>query len=448
MHSVVQGLIPNHWPQQVLQAALQPHPFAPPEFRRPSKGDVGDIAGVKAQADGVGSVGAGNGSSNTTTPSYSSPSASELPGLETLNGGRGVAPSGLRWLVYGHRGWIGTQVCELIRQRGGGEDIVLQGVARANDVQGVEEEITSLRPDRIVSLIGRTYGPGYTTIDYLEQKGKLVENLNDNLYSPLVLATLAKKHSIHYTYMGTGCIFTYDQSHPLPAHGAEDQTGGGQEDSTVSSSSAADSVHEADELGFTESSPPNFFASAYSTAKGFTDALMQLQFPTSALNVRIRMPITSDTSMRNFITKITRYERICSISNSMSVLPELLPIMLDMAAHKEVGTVNLTNPGYISHNQILTMYRDIVDPTFTWKNFTQEQQSQILAAGRSNNVLATRRLQKFAPQVQDIHTACTNIMRTIKAQREKQNNNTNNTTTTTNNNLKAQEQAIDANPAV
>jgi UDP-glucose 4,6-dehydratase len=424
---------PSHWPQQVVQAALQPHPFQPPQFRRPSH-------------DSTATSGADGGKPPPLTlqssMSYASPTHQDLPSIDSLkvNTVGTTADTGLRWLVYGHRGWIGQQVCDMIRKRGQGEDIVLEGVARANDEAGVEDEITSLRPDRIVSLIGRTYGPGYTTIDYLEQKGKLQENINDNLYSPLVLATLAKKHGVHYTYMGTGCIFTYDQQHPLPQHAAQDQTGS--EDNTSSSSIAADATHEADELGFTESSKPNFFASSYSTVKGFTDRLMQLQFSSSALNVRIRMPITSDSSMRNFITKITKYERICSISNSMTVLPELLPIMLDMAAAKEVGTVNLTNPGYISHNQILAMYRDIVDPSFTWKNFTQEQQNAILAAGRSNNALSTKRLQAFAPQLLDIHASTRQIMQRIKHDREQ------GTAPLTKQQLVQQAQATQENPAV
>ena len=434
----------QHWPQQVLQAALQPHPFAPPEFRRPSQGEVQGVQAAPAAnlSTTTPAAAAAAGVPPPSVPSsvsYSSPASADLPSMDTVQGAGGVAPTGLRWLVYGHRGWIGGQVCDLIRARGS-EDIVLQGVARANDTSAVEEEIVSLRPDRIVSLIGRTYGPGYTTIDYLEQKGKLVENINDNLYSPLVLATLAAKHGVHYTYMGTGCIFTYDDAHPLPKHAAQDQTG--TEDNSSTDSVAADAVHEADEMGFSESSLPNFFASGYSTVKGFTDQLMQLQFAHSALNVRIRMPITSDASMRNFITKITKYERICSISNSMSVLPELLPIMLDMAAHKEVGTVNLTNPGYISHNQILQMYRDIVDPSFTWKNFSQQQQNEILAAGRSNNALATKRLRAFAPQVHDIHAACRNIMHQIKQQRA------NGQQPLTKEQLVQQNNAQTANPAV
>ena len=55
----------------------------------------------------------------------------------------------------------------------------------------------------------------------------------------------------------------------------------------------------------------------------------------------------------------------------MSVLPELLPILIDLSKKEHLGTINLTNPGYISHNEILKMYKEIVDPEFTWQNFGQ-----------------------------------------------------------------------------
>ena len=42
------------------------------------------------------------------------------------------------------------------------------------------------------------------------------------------------------------------------------------------------------------------------------------------------MPITAEDNPRNFITKITNYEKICSMSNSMSVLPDLLPLVIEM----------------------------------------------------------------------------------------------------------------------
>jgi hypothetical protein len=67
--------------------------------------------------------------------------------------------------------------------------------------------------------------------------------------------------------------------------------------------------------------------------------------------------------------------------------------MVKLAFQNTVGTVNLTNPGLISHNEILTMYKEIVDPSFTWENFTIEEQDQILASQRSNNFLETSKLE-------------------------------------------------------
>ena len=137
-------------------------------------------------------------------------------------------------------------------------------------------------------------------------------------------------------------------------------------------------------------------------------------FEDKVLNVRIRMPITSDYNSRNFITKIINYEKICSVPNSMTFLPELLPLMIDMANSKVTGTINLTNPGLISHNEILEMYKEIVDKNFTWKNFTIEEQNDILAAGRSNNYLDTSRLEKLYPQVMNIKEAVRKCLEEIK----------------------------------
>jgi 3,5-epimerase/4-reductase len=77
----------------------------------------------------------------------------------------------------------------------------------------------------------------------------------------------------------------------------------------------------------------------------------------------------------------------------MSVLDELLPLMIKMAFDGKTGIYNFTNPGVISHNEILSMYRAIVDPSFTWKNFNIEDQARVLAAGRSNNFLDTEKLE-------------------------------------------------------
>ncbi len=280
----------------------------------------------------------------------------------------------MKVLVFGHKGWIGGMMCDILQNN---NINFVNSQVRANNKHEVENELLSVQPTHVMSFIGRTHGvigdKKYTTIDFLEQKGKIVENVRDNLFSPMVLSILCKKHNIHFTYLGTGCIFKYDDKHP---HGNE-------------------------ETGFTEESLPNFFGSGYSVVKGYTDELMHL-FDDSVLNLRIRMPITDDLNARNFITKITTYEHICSIPNAMTVLDELLPYVLDMAKNKLTGTVNLTNPGLVSHNEILEMYKEIVDPSFTWKNFTPEEQAKILAADRSNNCLDTNKLSAMYPQIKNI----------------------------------------------
>jgi hypothetical protein len=127
------------------------------------------------------------------------------------------------------------------------------------------------------------------------------------------------------------------------------------------------------------------------------------------------MPITDEFNERNFIYKITHYEKICSIPNSMTVLNELLPIMIDMALVKGLtGTINLTNPGLISHNEILKMYKDIVDKDFEWKNFSIEEQNKILLSKRSNNLLDTSKLEELYPNVSNIQDSVGDILKNMK----------------------------------
>jgi 3,5-epimerase/4-reductase len=283
----------------------------------------------------------------------------------------------LKVLVYGSRGWIGGQFLEVLHKK---NVVFVEGLARADDVGALAEEMDRVRPTHVVSFIGRTHGivgdKVYPTIDYLEEKGKLCENVRDNLFSPLVLALACKERDVHYTYLGTGCIFTYDENHPYGRA----------------------------ENGFSETSLPNFFGSGYSVVKGFTDQLMQL-FPDNVLNLRIRMPITNKDHARNFITKIVNYEKVCSVPNSMSVLDELLPCVVDLMEKRHTGTLNFTNPGLVSHNEILEMYKEVVDPEFSWQNFSVEEQDKVLSAGRSNNYLKTSNLEELCPSVRPIKEA-------------------------------------------
>jgi dTDP-4-dehydrorhamnose reductase len=279
------------------------------------------------------------------------------------------------FLIYGSKGWIGGMFINFLKENH--KDIkIIEGTARI-DNQSVYSEIVNAKPTNVISFTGRTHGISTTgekinTIDYLQAPDKLTENIRDNLYGPVCLAEVCNELKVHYTYLGTGCIFYSTDSEP-----------------------------------FYEHSLPNFFGSNYSIVKGFTDRLLNNR--KGVLNLRIRMPISSKKNERNFITKITSYSKICSIANSMTVLDDYFPIFTKLILKKSSGTYNCTNPGTITHNQILELYREYIDPDFVWENMTLEEQSKMLSSLRSNNELCTHKIQsEFL--VKDIHQSIREIL--------------------------------------
>ena len=207
----------------------------------------------------------------------------------------------------------------------------------------------------LISFIGRTHGvaPDPDNIDYLENKPEL--NVSDNLIAPYILSKVCKSLKLHFTYLGSGCIFTSDIIQPpLPVD-----------------------------------SSPSFFGSAYSRVKGVIDQLMDAQ--EDVLNVRIRMPITTEPHDRDFITKITRYAKVLSMENSVTVLPDCFPFLLGWMKARKHGTHNLTNHGSIEHEEILKLYKEIIDPSFEIKLMTPAwgpgKEYEELLAKRSNCIL-------------------------------------------------------------
>jgi dTDP-4-dehydrorhamnose reductase len=274
----------------------------------------------------------------------------------------------MKILFFGSKGWIGKQFGFFLNKNG---ITYISTDVRADDEKAVEEEIKLYSPTHIISFIGRTHGGEYNTIDYLELSGKLKDNIRDNLYSPLVLSILCERYNIHYTYLGTGCIFSSD-------------------DPTTTS--------------IDDDALPNFFGSSYSTVKGFTDRLQHL-YSKNTLNLRIRMPIVNYEHHRNFLSKIFKYEKICSMANSMTVLEDMFPVIMDMMIKNTTGTFNLVNKGVITHNEILEMYKKHIDPSFVWKNFSVEEQNSVLLSKRSNTQLSNDKLYSLYPDIPDIKTS-------------------------------------------
>lgn len=300
-----------------------------------------------------------------------------------------------RILLYGGMGWIGTMVREILVRKGISFKVSTLKVSPAT-VRAVKQEIMDYEPSHIISTLGRTSGyidgALIPTIDYLEYPGKLRENLNDNLFAPVLLARICEQQQIHFTYLGTGCIFNY------------------KEFSETEEKKDITELVPPEHYQFTEEDLPNFYGSSYSVVKGYTDVLMH-EFEESVLNIRIRMPISVNKHSKEFITKITTYKNICSIPNSMTVLDELLPVMIDLALQNTTGTLNLVNPQVMSHDEILELYKTHIDPFHTWNSITYQDQMKLIKSHRSNNHLDTHKLESLA-KVSDLKTSIERLLRT------------------------------------
>lgn len=262
--------------------------------------------------------------------------------------------------LIGYKGWIGSKMEKLFKLNNINY-ITSKYRAENNEVL---DDILNNNITHVFCCSGRTHGTldniKYNSIDYLEDNRVLYENINDNLYVPVKLALFCDKNNIHFTYIGTGCIYEYNYCSNL-------------------------------DIGFTEEDEPNFSGSNYSIVKTFTDKILK---DTNALILRIRMPLSYEHNDRNLITKLLKYDKICSIPNSMTILDDMLPISIDMMKNKETGIYNFTNPGTISHNEILELYKNIVDNNIKWENFDIEEQNKIIKSKRSNNKLDTSKLEQ------------------------------------------------------
>ncbi|CAA6666856.1 unnamed protein product [Spirodela intermedia] len=263
--------------------------------------------------------------------------------------GSAAAEKPLKFLIYGRTGWIGGLLGRLCEAKGLDYSYA---AGRLEDRTQIEADVAAAQPTHVFNAAGVT---GRPNVDWCETHK--VETIRTNVVGTLTLVDVCREKGILVVNYATGCIFEYDDGHLL---------GSG--------------------VGYKEEDTPNFVGSFYSKTKAMVEELLKSY--DNVCTLRVRMPISSDLS-----------NPVVNIPNSMTILDELLPISIEMARRNLTGVWNFTNPGVVSHNEILEMYRDYVDPTFTWKNFTLEEQATVIVAPRSNNELDASKLKTEFPEL-------------------------------------------------
>ncbi len=280
------------------------------------------------------------------------------------------------FLVFGgSQGWIGQKLIALFQAAG---HTAIAAKSRLENREAIIAEINAIKPDALINAAGITGRPDN---DWCETHRQ--ETLRTNVIGTLNLADIAYQHNLHLTNMSTGGIYIYDARHPMWSG-----------------------------IGFTEEDAPNFDGSFYSSTKIMMEKMI-LNYP-NVLTLRVQFPISTDLQ-NGFVARLIKAEKVVNIPNSLCILDDLLPLAVDMTLRRITGLYNFVNPGVLSHNQVLELYKEYVDPTFTWQDFTQEELD--LMPRRPNAELSAAKLLNVYPELPPIKDALISLFKRIAVQK-------------------------------
>lgn len=236
------------------------------------------------------------------------------------------------------------------------------------DSAAVARTLEEYRPNAVINCAGKT---GKPNVDWCESHKS--ETLGSNLLGPLVLRKACEDRDIYFVQLGSGCIYEGDN----------------------------------DGKGWSEDDPPNFFGSFYSKTKAWVNDTLK-EFP--VLQVRLRMPIDSVPGPRNLITKLARYPKVINVPNSVSAVDDTIAATRALMEKRATGIYNVVNPGAITHKEILDLYREIVDPAHMVEYISLDELVSRTAAGRSNCILSSAKLEAEGIHLTPIQTRIRELM--------------------------------------
>lgn len=283
---------------------------------------------------------------------------------------------GVKILVFGAKGFIGGLFLD-------GFPGAVASDADIADQSAVRMALEKEKPDVVINAAGKT---GKPNVDWCEHHK--METLRANVTGPLILVEECERVGAKLVHMSSGCIYEGDRI-----------------------SSAVGGLRGVGNGGFTEEDRPNFFGSFYALTKAWSEQALK-DFP--VLQLRVRMPFDGSTHPRTLIGKILKYPRVLDEPNSITYVPDFIEAAKILIQKGKTGIYNVTNPGAISAYDIMTMYKEIVDPTHTFERLTLEHLGEVVKAGRSNCMLNTKKLEDEGIILRPIKEAVEEALHTIK----------------------------------
>lgn len=267
-------------------------------------------------------------------------------------------------LIFG-AGWLGTQWAERLGARLTTTDIA--------DEAAVGTCLDAEQPTRIINAAGATGSPN---VDALETQ--IARTYRSNVIGPIVLASACRDRGIAMTHLGSGCIYTGDQ--------------GG--------------------AGYAEDEPATFDGSLYARTKAVCETALR---DFDVLQLRIRLPIAARPGPRNLLTKLLAFDRVVSVANSITVLDDFWSPAEALIERGETGVWNMVNDGVERHDELLGLWRELVQPNHAFSLIETAALEATLAARRSNCVLSTAKLHAAGLALPDVAESLPRLVRAYAA---------------------------------
>lgn len=302
-------------------------------------------------------------------------------------------------LLLGATGYIGQEFARELRQRGWS----FTALSRAQvDYTRFTDFITYLRKAKPTFVINAAGYTGKPNVDACETQK--AETLRGNTLFPQMLAMACAEMAVPWGHVSSGCIFTGSK---VIQHGStiteKDLTRPDLQRLFGEAPACFRGFTETDESNFSFQHPPCSFYSA-------TKALGEEAIRDVGRNYiwRLRIPFDEFDNARNYLSKIQRYAKVYDNVNSLSHRGDFVRACLDLWERQAAfGTYNVTNPGAVTTQQVVTMIEQILKPNRSFNFWANDEEFYRSAANtlRSNCILDSSKLLDTGVKMRSVHEA-------------------------------------------
>jgi dTDP-4-dehydrorhamnose reductase len=289
-------------------------------------------------------------------------------------------------LLFGASGYIGRAFAAELDRRG----LACQPVSRADvdfsSAASLQRMIDAQAPSFVINAAGFT---GQPNVDACETNQ--ADTILGNVMFPQMLAQACSMSDVPLGHVSSGCIYDGCLVQNAGEWTIERNLAGEPFRRRV-----ADAPHTI--RGFGETSVPNFsFRNSPCSFYSGTKALAE-EWLANARAVyiwRLRIPFDELDGARNYLSKLQRYDRLYESFNSLTHRADFAQAAIDLWERRApFGVYNMTNPGFVSTNEVTEMIGSILGGGKSFEFFADADEfySRAAVAPRSNCILDTDKL--------------------------------------------------------